>query len=114
MLFARFNKGGGEDVMSEERTMRELNNAIDSLRNKHPVHLFKTIKIKDASCPFHLEVFRDSELKGDEVLKYRVTLNRITTEDETLCRNYKMPGKVFTKKIACKTGRGKWIFKEIL
>ena len=99
--------------MGEEKIMRELNNAIDSLRNKHPVHLFRTIKIKDASCPFHLEVFRDSETKGDEVFKYRVTLNEITPEDEMLCRNYKMPGKVFTKNIACKIGRNKWIFKEV-
>ena len=99
--------------MSEEKTARQLNNAINSLTTQYPSSLFRTIKIKDASCPFHLEVFRNSKSKGEEVFKFRVTLNTISEEDEILCREYMMPGGVFTKLIACKTGRNQWEFKEI-
>jgi len=99
--------------MSEERTARQLNNAINSLTTQYPSSLFKTIKIKDASCPFHLEVFRNSKSKGEEVFKFRVTLDTISEEDETLCQDYMMPGRVFTKLIACKIGRNQWEFKEI-
>ena len=100
--------------MSEEAIKRKLNNAIDSLANKYPPPLFKTIKLKDASCPFHLEVFRNSEDRGHEVFKFRVTLDKITESDEKLCKEYKMPGQVFTKIIACKKeGRAVWEYKEI-
>ena len=100
--------------MGEDSIKRQLNNAIDSLSNKYPPPIYRSIKLRDSSCPFHLEVFRNSEAKGEEVFKFRVTLNKITLEDEALCRKYILPGKIFTKMIACKMGRNKWIYKEIL
>ena len=108
--------------MSEERTARQLNNAVESLKRKYTPddeeensgdQIYKCIKLKDSSCPFHLEVFRNSNLKGQEIFKFRVTLDKISEEDEALCRGYRMPEGVFTKLIACKIGRGRWIFKEI-
>ena len=99
--------------MSEEKAMRQLNNAIDSLYNKFDPNIFEKIKIRDASCPFHLEVFRKSEQKGEEVMKFRVALNQVSDEDIALCQKYIMPCKVFTKFIACRTGRGQWIIKEL-
>ena len=99
--------------MSEEAIKRKMSNAINSLANKYPRELYRKIKIKDSSCPFHLEVFRDSEEKGEEVFKFRVVLGEMSDTDEKLCREYKMPSKVFTKIIACKKGRNNWKFKEI-
>jgi len=99
--------------MSEEAVKRKLNNAIDSLANKYPATLYRKIKIGDASCPFNLEIFRDSEEKGSEVFKFRVILDEITEIDIRLCQEYRMPGKIFTKIIACKSGRNEWKFKEI-
>jgi len=98
--------------MPEENIKKKINNAIDSLANQYPPPLFKKIKLRDTSCPFHLEVFRDSEDKGSEVFKFRVTLDEITEQDEKLCREYRMPGRIFTKIIACKIGRN-WRYKEI-
>lgn len=99
--------------MTEEMTKRQINDAVNSLANKYPKGLYRKIKIKDSSCPFHLEIFRDSEEKGEEVLKFRITFEKISDTDEKLCREYRMPGKVFTKIIACKKGRNRWEFKEI-
>ena len=106
--------GKGEWEMAEEAVKVKLNNAINSLANQFPCPLFTTIKIKDASCPFHLEVFRSDEEKGNEVFKFRVTLDTISSQDKKLCREYIMPGCVFTKVIACKKeGRGNFEFFTI-
>ena len=98
--------------MSEEAVVKKLNNAINSVVKQFPSPVFKTIKLKDPSCPFHLEVFRDEDnigQKGTEVFKIRVTLGIIEETDKKLCRNYKMPGEVFTKVIVCKKeGREKF------
>jgi len=100
--------------MSEEPTARELNNAINSLANKFPSPVYRTIKLKDATCPFHLEVFRNSKEKGTEVFKFRIIFNEFTETDERLCKEYQMPGHVFTKFLACKKGgRNNFEYKEI-
>ena len=103
--------------MSEESIVRKLNAAIDSLAKQFPHPLFKTSRLKDPSCPFHLEVFRDEEdlgPKGSEVLRIRVTLNQIEESDIKICRNYKMPDEVFTKIIVCKKkGRGNFEYFPI-
>jgi len=99
--------------MSEEKVKRELSRAVDTLANRFPPPLYRTIKIRDATCPFHLEVFRNHELKGEEVLKFRIALDSISDEDIALCKKYTMCGRVFTKIIACKTGRGAFKFLEV-
>ena len=93
--------------MAEEAVKKKINDAIDLLIKQYPDKLYKTIKLKDASCPFHLEVFRDEESdpKANEVFKFRVVLGEITETDKKLCREYKLPGGVFTKVIACKTDK---------
>ena len=102
--------------MGEEAIVKKLNAAIDILMDKYDPEFFTRIKIKDPTCPYHLEIFRRSKKKGDEVLKFRVALDKISDLDIKLCQNYYMPDGIFTKFIACKTGRGRknWIYKPIL
>lgn len=88
--------------MSENEVNRKINNAIKTITNKFPKPFFKAIKLNDSTCPFHLEIFRNEEGKGDEIFKFRITLDSITEEDIRLCREYKLPEKIFTKIIVCK------------
>jgi len=100
--------------MAQEPIKRQLNNAIKTLANQFPKPLYNAIKITDASCPFHLEVFRNDESKGDEIFKIRVTLGKISKEDIRLCQSYKLPAPIFTKLIACKkSGYGQFEYHTI-
>ena len=101
--------------MGEKKIKQQMDRAVDILSRQYNSDIFTKIKIKDSDCPFHLEVFRKSKKKGDEVLKFRVTLDVISELDIKLCENYPMPEGIFTKFIACKTGRGRnnWKLKPI-
>lgn len=90
-------------------TQKKLNRAISSAKKimGEPGELYEVIKIYDPTCPFHLERFRKSSEKGDEILKIRIVLDKIREEDKKICQDYKMPSKIFTKLIMCKRTDGK-------
>ena len=81
---------------------KRLNRAIVAVANEFPDKLFRKIRISDATCPYHLEIFRRDEEKGGEIFKIRVTLDEITDQDRTLCRSYEMSKEIFTRFIACR------------
>ena len=90
--------------MPDEPVKKRLRRAIQAARDviDSPLGMYRIIEISDPSCPFHLERFRNHQEKGDEVLKVRVCLDRITDHDLRLCRDYQLPRKVYTKIIFCK------------
>jgi len=90
--------------MVDEKIKRRMRDTIKAAKEElgRPKELYRVININDPECPFHLERFRKSEEKGSEVLKIRIVLDRVSDEDIYLCKEYKMPGKIFTKLIMCK------------
>lgn len=86
--------------MAEEAVMKKRNRIIAAVKREFPRSLYERIRLTDPCCPFDLEIFRKDEEKGDEVFKIRVAVDAITDRDRTVCRDYKMCGKIFTKLVA--------------
>lgn len=69
----------------------------------------RVIILRDMDCPFHIEYIRRKEIR-----KIRITLDKIESVDERLCRQFILPGELFTKEIWCRSrGDLNFIKKEI-
>jgi len=90
--------------MGEESAQRRFNNNLKAAKKylDTPKNMYTIIIINDPNCPFHLERIRKDTKKGDEVLKIRLVLDKVSDLDKKLCSEYIMSDRIFTKGILLK------------
>ena len=79
---------------------KKLNRAISAAKKSltnNGTKEDRVIIIRDPDCPFHIEYIRRKEIR-----KIRITLGVISPSDEKLCRQFTLPGTLFTKEIWCR------------
>ena len=103
--------------MGDTKSARDQYEAIKSAARifQSPPGLYRIIRLNDPTCPFHLEVNRNNEDKGDEIFKIRITTMPPTQDEIQRCRDFILPKKIFTKFILEKEPNKKdsFIFHEI-
>ena len=99
--------------MAEDRKLRDAIRAAEREIGT-PRKAYDVIRLKDPTCPFHLERIRNHDEKGDEIWKVRVVLGCITEADREACRNYRMCSRIVTKIIMCKEYNSRGFTYEFL